>query len=104
MTVKPKNRPGWHVKIALDITTVLRCDVQQWVQTTRYRQSVMIISNGWRMPSSAEPVEGLSQLQETKANGREFIIPVSNGLRKNEYLKTSVRTDNRPTKSPALSG
>jgi len=23
--------------------------------TTRYRRSVMIISNGWRMPSSAEP-------------------------------------------------
>ena len=34
---------------------VLRCDVQQWVQTTRYRRSVMIISSGWRMPSSAEP-------------------------------------------------
>ena len=34
---------------------VLRSNVQQWVQTTRYRQNVMIISNGWRMPSSAEP-------------------------------------------------
>ena len=37
------------------ISYVLRCDVQQWVQTTRYCQSVMIISNGWRMLSSAEP-------------------------------------------------
>jgi len=36
-------------------SSVLRCDAQQWVQTTRYRLSVIIISNGWRMPSSAEP-------------------------------------------------
>jgi len=36
-------------------SSVLRCDVQQSVQTSRYCRSVMIISNGWRMPSSAEP-------------------------------------------------
>ena len=78
--VKPKNRPGWHVKIALDITTVLRCDVQQWVQTTRYRQSVMIISNGWRMPSSAEP---RGRTESTARDESQWEgIPVSNGLRK----------------------
>ena len=38
-------------------SSVLRWNIQQWVQTTRYRESVMMISNGWtwRMPSSAEP-------------------------------------------------
>jgi len=61
-------------------SSVLRCDVQQWMQTTRYRRSVMIISNGWRMPSSAEPVEGLSRLQET--NSQWEGIPISNGPRK----------------------
>jgi len=35
--------------------SVFRCDVQQWVQTTRYRRSVMMISNGCRMLSSTEP-------------------------------------------------
>jgi len=33
---------------------LLWCDIQQWAQTTRYHRSVMMISNGWRMPSSAE--------------------------------------------------
>ena len=37
-------------------------------------------------------MEGLSQLQETKANGREFQSVMVRG--KNEYLKISVRTGN----------
>ena len=55
---------------------VLWWDIQQWVQTTRYRRSVMMISNGWRMPSSA----GLNRLQET--NSQWEGIPIGNGLRK----------------------
>jgi len=37
-------------------------------------------------------VEGLNRLQET--NSQWEGIPISNGPRKNEYLKTSVRTGN----------
>ena len=35
--------------------SVLRGNIQQWVQTTPYLWSVMMISNDWRMPSSADP-------------------------------------------------
>jgi len=49
-----------------------------------------MISNGWRMPSSAEP--RMSRLQET--NSQWEGIPIGNGPRKNEYLKTSVQTGN----------
>jgi len=38
------------------------------------------------------PVEGLSRLQET--NSQWEGVPIGNGPRKNEYLKTSVRTGN----------
>jgi len=38
------------------------------------------------------PVEGLSRLQET--NSQWEGVPIGNGLRKNEYWKTSVRTGN----------
>jgi len=72
------------------VPQVLRCDGQQWVQTTRYHRSVMVISNGWRMWVLQSRVEELSRLQET--NSQWEGIPISNGPRKNEYLKTSVRT------------
>jgi len=51
----------------------------------------MIINNGWRMPSSIQsPVERLSRLQETNSHWEG--VPIGNGPRKNEYLKTPVRT------------
>ena len=39
---------------ALQRSPVLRWSIQQWVQITRYRRSVMMISNDRRMPSSAD--------------------------------------------------
>jgi len=65
-------------------------------------------SNGWRPPVTAgmswssatiggcraqqTPIEGLNRLRE--ANRQWKGIPIGNGPRKNEYLKTSVRTGN----------
>jgi len=49
-----QHRQTYASRVGFDYS-VLRCDVQLWVQITSYRWSVMIISNGWRMPSSAEP-------------------------------------------------
>jgi len=60
---------------------VLRWDIQQWVQTTRYRRSVMMISNGWRMPSLAE------QCGRTESTARDE-QPV-----KNECLKTHISSE-----------
>jgi len=52
-----------------------------------------MISNGWRMPSSAEPPGGTeSTARDEQPVGREFQSVMVQG--KNEYLKTSVRTGN----------
>jgi len=66
-------------------TSVLQCNVQQWVETACYRRSVMIVSmvGGCRVLQS--PVEGLSRLQET--NSQWEGISISNGPRKKWIFK-----------------
>ena len=52
----------------------------------------MIISNGWRMPSSAEP-RGRTESTARDEQPVEGVL-IGNGPRKNECLKTSVQTGN----------
>ena len=61
--------------IPLSILFVLRWNIQQWVQTTRYRQSVTMISNDRStMPSSAD----LHGITESTARGEQPVGGNSN--------------------------
>jgi len=62
--------------------------LQQWVQTTRYRRSVIMISNDRKMPSHGKTE--LNWLRE--ANSQWEGIPISNGPRK-KWIFKSINTN-----------
>ena len=47
-------------------------EISSNVQTTRYRRSLMMISNGWRMPNSAEPRGRIDCKRRTSSGKGEF--------------------------------